>query len=59
METTTIEFYKKNVYGLTKIYIKDENTAKNIQTLTKKKTVDERDIEALEALGVVFTQTFE
>jgi len=45
----------KNVYGKELIYVNDELAQKSIQALTKKKTVDFYDIEALEALGVTFS----
>ena len=45
----------KNVYGNELIYVNDELAQKSIQALTKKKTVDFNDIEALEALGVTFS----
>ena len=51
-----IEFYIKNVYGKENIYNKDENIAKNIQTLTTKKTIDKNDMQALENLGFTFKQ---
>jgi len=51
----SIQLLVKNVYGNELIYVKDELAQKSIQALTKKKTVDFNDIEALEALGVTFS----
>ena len=51
----SIPLLVKNVYGNELIYVNDELAQKSIQTLTKKKTVDFNDIEALEALGVTFS----
>lgn len=49
--TTTIQYIKKSVYGLDKLYIIGEHK-KSIETLTGKKTVNKKDIEALQALGL-------
>jgi len=52
----TIEYYKKDVYGKTLLYIKDPGTAKNIYLLTGKKTIDEIDMDVLSILGCKFVQ---
>jgi type IV secretory pathway TraG/TraD family ATPase VirD4 len=46
-----INYHKKSVYGVDKIYINDEKTAASVSKLTGKKTIDARDIEALSELG--------
>ena len=46
-----IEYYEKNNYGTYLNYIKDENIAKDVQSLTRKKTIDTSDMVALENLG--------
>jgi len=46
-----IEYYEKNTYGTYLNYIKDKDIAHEIQSLTKKKTIDTLDIHALEQLG--------
>lgn len=46
----TIEYYKQNVYGVGKTYIKDEKTARLIAVLTKKITIDWADMKAMEEL---------
>ena len=53
----TINFYKKNVYGVEKFYIVDETQAKLVSTLTGKKTIDESDIGALKSLGLEVKHT--
>ena len=49
MNKITVEF--RNNYGNEAIYVVSDN-AKAIRTLTKKKTIDRNDIEALQALGL-------
>ena len=49
MNKITVEF--RNNYGNAAIYVVSDN-AKAIRTLTKKKTIDRNDIEALQALGL-------
>ena len=51
-----IEYYKKNVYGNEHIYIKDKEISAIVHQLTAKKTINEADITALEALGHEFVQ---
>ena len=47
----TIYVHIKNNYGKDCYYVNDPDTAKAISTLTKKSTIDRRDIDALKALG--------
>lgn len=47
----TIEYFKKAVYGIDKLYVKDEEKAKLIYMLTGRKTLSAMDIVALTALG--------
>ena len=49
MNKITVEF--RSNYGNEAIYVVSDN-AKAIRTLTKKKTIDRNDIEALQALGL-------
>ena len=49
MEKIIIEM--RNNYGNEAIYVVSDN-AKAVRTLTKKKTIDRNDIEALRALGL-------
>lgn len=51
-----IEFYKKQVYGKDTFYIKDPKTAKTVQNLTGKKTVDQSDFSNFVNLGITFVQ---
>ena len=46
-----ITFYTRNVYGVDKFYVAEEGQAQYITTLTHRKTIDRKDLEALEALG--------
>jgi len=48
-----IKYYRKNIYGQDLLYIVGTE-GKAIQTLTGKKTIDRRDIAALESLGHIF-----
>lgn len=50
-QTMKIEFYAKDVYGKTNLYIKDSKVASLIRTLTGKKTVDSYDLAVLIELG--------
>ncbi len=49
MNKITVEF--RNNYGNEAIYVVSDN-AQAVRTLTKKKTIDRNDIEALRALGL-------
>lgn len=51
-----IEYYKKNVYGIERTYIKDEKLEQVIVNLTGQKTLSESAMEALKELGVEFRQ---
>lgn len=48
----TITIKRKDTYGTTRIYICDPVQADIISTLTRKFTIDEKDITALKALGL-------
>lgn len=50
-EKMRIEFYAKNVYGKTNLYIKNEEAASIVRTLTGKITVDAYELAALIKLG--------
>lgn len=52
----TIEYYCKSVYGKDLFYIKDEEVAKNIQSLTGCKTIEFRHMLALSNLGFKFSE---
>lgn len=52
---TVIEFKVKNVYGNETMYVVSEHKAA-IESLTKKKTIDSRDVANLMALGFAFKQ---
>lgn len=54
-----IPYYTKNVYGMEKTYVKDQEIANTIQTLTGKITIDGSDMRALSALGHTFIRVFE
>ena len=43
--------YEKNVYGRVLIYVEDKHQAKMLYVLTKKTTLDYKDLEALQHLG--------
>lgn len=47
----TIYVHSKNVYGSEMYYISDPHVAKAVSTLTRKVTIDKRDIDALKQLG--------
>ena len=52
-----INYYRKNVYGVEKIYIEDKTQAACVSMLTGKMTVDQRDIDAIKELsGATFTE---
>lgn len=46
-----IEYYTKNVFGVEKKYIKDDDLAHIVSLLTRKKTIDHTDIRGLQLLG--------
>jgi hypothetical protein len=43
--------YEKNVYGRVLIYVEDKLQAKMLYVLTRKTTLDYKDLEALQNLG--------
>lgn len=47
----TIKCFEKEVYGNVHIYVEDAMMARMFGVLTKKKTLDYRDLEALQNLG--------
>lgn len=51
-----IEFYRKNVYGAEKFYIKDARMRKAITTLTGRMTINGPDMSALKWLGFSFIE---
>ncbi len=51
-----IEYYTKTVYGIDKMYVKDEKTAQAISSLTNQKTLTEQAKTALESLGFKFNE---
>ncbi len=53
-----INYYRKNVYGVEKIYAEDMNStpAVAIRLLTGKKTMSRMDMSNLEYLGIKFTE---
>ena len=51
-----IEFYTKEVYGLPKKYVVDNELANTIATLTGRKTLLDSDVKALEKLGFVLKE---
>ncbi len=51
-----IEYYIKNVYGNELIYIKDEQLKKIISNLLGKKTINQKDINNFEILGISFKE---
>jgi len=52
-----IKYYVKNVYGTDRFYLNDPKEARNLQRLTKDKTMSEEQMEALRELaGINFQQ---
>ncbi len=51
-----IDYYRKNVYGVEKIYVVDKMPATAIRLLTGKKTIDQMDMANLKYFGVEFTE---
>jgi len=55
-----IQYYVRNVYGIRHMYILDARQAYLVNQLTGKKTIDQKDIEALtELTGCAWVQVFE
>jgi Holliday junction resolvasome RuvABC DNA-binding subunit len=52
----TINFYVATSYGNQRIYLSDDSQASLIATLTRRKTVEHEDLEALKALGFELKQ---
>jgi hypothetical protein len=51
-KSKVLRFYEANVYGNVLIYCHDSSIAEILRVLTKKKTVDHDDLEALKKLGI-------
>lgn len=51
-----IEIYTKNVYGVERMYVKDEEVAGIIFRVTGKKTLDDITKQYFEMLGVTFKE---
>lgn len=51
-----VEYYTKSVYGKTLMYAKDETQSTILFQLTGKKTLSPEVMEALQKLGIQFTQ---
>jgi len=49
----TIEVERREVYGNTLTYVKNESVRKSINKLTGRKTLTDYDVEALKELGFV------
>lgn len=47
-----MNYHKKSVYGVEKLYITDVKQAQAVSALTGRKTIETRDIEALRVLGI-------
>jgi hypothetical protein len=55
----TIEYYKKDVFGTTHLYIKSKPQAQQIAVLLKKKTITRGEMNIMKLLfGVEFIQVF-
>lgn len=48
----TIEYYHKDVYGNDLIYLVDSTASRCIHQLTGKKTLSQKDMNALSGLGI-------
>ena len=57
MKGRKIKYYVRNVYGTDRFYLNDPKEARNLQSLTKDKTMSIEQMEALKELaGVEFQQ---
>lgn len=54
-----IKFYRKNVYGNDYCYPATKVQAEALQILTNKKTLNDRDLEALKLLGFTLEEVME
>lgn len=60
MSKTTINYYSKQVYGNTLLYLANADDAHNWYRVTGKKTIDGYSMEAFTSLtGIIFTRVFE
>ena len=55
----TIEVERKEVYGNTLTYVKEESVRNSIKKLTGRKTLTDYDIEALKELGFVLIRRYD
>lgn len=60
VQDAVIEYYTKNVYGIEKMYVKDEEVAGCITALTGKKTIEARDMKNLTVLfGITWEEVLD
>lgn len=57
IKSLILKCFEKEVYGNIHIYVEDAKTARMLGVLTKKKTLDYRDLEALQNLGFAIELT--
>lgn len=57
MQSQIINYHKRQVYGLEKLYITDPKQAQAVSALTGRKTIEQRDIDALAILGITLVHT--
>lgn len=55
----TIEVIKKEVYGNTLTYVKEESVRNSVRKLTGRKSLTSSDIEALKELGFVLIRRYD
>lgn len=51
-----IEYYIKNVYGIDRIYIKDQKVAEIIARITGRKTLEQIHLNYFKELGINFVE---
>lgn len=56
MKNTQIDYYQKDVYGVSMKYVADADLANTIRVLTGRKTLLDSDISALTKLGFTFNE---
>ena len=54
IQSNTIKFYKREVYGQNRLYIDNPTIAEKISVLTRQKTISEKQINILQSLGIKF-----
>ena len=50
-QALTVRYFSRDVYGTTRLYVTDGEVSAALMALTRRRTIEARDLDALRALG--------